>query len=62
MDITRPYFETVTNAVQEILGADQSIRTKYVSDKPIETTLYHCYFVRSWTLRGLQRKCREKST
>ena len=40
MDITQPYFETVQTAVQDILSADHSIRTEYVSDKPIENTLY----------------------
>jgi F-type H+-transporting ATPase subunit gamma len=41
MDITKPYFETVTEAVQDILGADNSIRTRYIaSDKAIEKTLF----------------------
>ncbi|MDN5297932.1 MAG: F-type H+-transporting ATPase subunit gamma [Clostridiales bacterium] len=40
MDITKPYFETVTEAVKDILGADKSIKLKYVADKEIQNTLY----------------------
>lgn len=40
MDITKPYFETVTEAVQDILAADRSINLKYVADKEIKKTLY----------------------
>lgn len=40
MDITQPYFETVQLAVKDILSADKSIRTEYVTDKPIDKTLY----------------------
>jgi len=40
MDITRPYFETITDAVRDILSADKSIKLKYVADKEIQKTLY----------------------
>lgn len=30
MDITKPYFDTVKKAVQDIMGADNSIHSKYV--------------------------------
>lgn len=30
MDITRPYFETVRDAVQDVMGSDKSIRSRYI--------------------------------
>ncbi|MBF4694539.1 ATP synthase F1 subunit gamma [Fusibacter ferrireducens] len=40
MDITKPYFETVKQAVQDILSEDKSIRMSYVADREIKKTLY----------------------
>jgi len=40
MDVTRPYFESVTQAVKDILSADKSIKFKYVQEKEIQNTLY----------------------
>lgn len=40
MDITKPYFETVRKAVQDILGEDNSIRMRYVAEHEIKKTLY----------------------
>lgn len=40
MDITRPYFETITDAVRDILSADKSIKLSYVADKEVQKTLY----------------------
>lgn len=40
MDITKPYFEIVKEAVQDVLSTDKSIRTRYISDKPIQKRLY----------------------
>ncbi len=40
MDITKPYFETVTEAVQDILASDKSINLKYVNSGDIKNTLY----------------------
>lgn len=40
MDITKPYFETVRQAVQDILSEDKSIRMKYVAEHEIKKTLY----------------------
>lgn len=32
MDITKPYFETIQEAVQDILSSDKSIKSKYISN------------------------------
>lgn len=42
MDITKPYFETVKEAVQDVMGADKSIRSRYVQPKELSKgkTLY----------------------
>ncbi|GAU75707.1 ATP synthase F1 subunit gamma [Fusibacter sp. 3D3] len=40
MDITKPYFETVKQAVQDILSEDKSIRMSYVAGREIKKTLY----------------------
>lgn len=40
MDVTRPYFESVTNAVRDILSADKSIKLKHVEKKEVQNTLY----------------------
>ncbi|MGX8796378.1 ATP synthase F1 subunit gamma [Fusibacter sp. JL298sf-3] len=42
MDITKPYFETVREAVQDVMGADKSIKTRYVAseDATYEKPLY----------------------
>lgn len=31
MDVTKPYFETIRSAVQDILSSDRSIKSKYIS-------------------------------
>lgn len=33
MDVTKPYFETIKAAVQDILSADKSIKSKYISSE-----------------------------
>lgn len=42
MDITKPYFETVKEAVQDVMGADKSIRSRYVQSQALSKgkTLY----------------------
>lgn len=41
MDITKPYFEMVHSTVQEIIGSDRSIKTKYIdSGEPTNRPLY----------------------
>lgn len=42
MDITKPYFETVKEAVQDVMGADKSIRSPYVQSQELSKgkTLY----------------------
>lgn len=40
MDITKPYFDTVKRAVQDILSEDKSIRMRYVAEHEIKKTLY----------------------
>lgn len=40
MDITKPYFDTVKQAVQDILSEDNSIRMRYVAEHEIKKTLY----------------------
>jgi len=40
MDITKPYFDTIQEAVQDILGADKSIKSQYVSNGESSKPLY----------------------
>ncbi len=40
MDITKPYFETIQTAVQDILGADRTIKSKFVSSSVGVKPLY----------------------
>ncbi len=40
MDITKPYFETIQTAVQDILGADKTIKSKFVSNSVGVKPLY----------------------
>ncbi len=40
MDVTKPYFETIKAAVQDILSADKSIKSKYISSEHGAKPLY----------------------
>ena len=40
MDITKPYFETIQTAVQDILSADKRIKSKYISSGEQVKPLY----------------------
>ena len=40
MDVAKPYFDTIQAAVQDILGADKSIRSQYVSSEKTSKPLY----------------------
>lgn len=40
MDITKPYFDTIQTAVHDILSADKSIKSKFVSSEASHKPLY----------------------
>jgi F-type H+-transporting ATPase subunit gamma len=40
LDITKPYFETVKETVQEILSSEKSLKHDYLSERVVRKTLY----------------------
>lgn len=40
MDIAKPYFDTIQEAVKEILSSDKSIKSKYISNGDVKKPLY----------------------